>query len=112
VTDESFTLRGLEFGSGQAWKVETPIVKFATAPSIPISRELLADVEDMRSHMERQFRRMTLPWEFADANPFPHVDPVPWFTSTVERAKAVRQRIRDVRYVLRHGLPDYDDEWD
>lgn len=108
MSDESFTLRGMEFGSGQSYKVDLTAVKHANF--VPVSRELLADAESMRSQMERSFRCHTHPWEFADRNPFPTFDPVPWFTSAVARAKALRQRVRDIRYVVRHGLPDHDED--
>lgn len=89
-------------------EARTVVGKVATW--VPVSKEMVEDAAFMRSAIEgrmaEQMHRLTHPWEFPDRNPFPHIDPVPWFTSRLLRYRAWRQRIRDAREVLRYGLDD------
>ncbi len=46
-----------------------------------------------------------------DRNPFPHMDPVPWFTAALTTVRTARQRATDAWGVLLHGLPECEDCW-
>lgn len=104
MTEESFTFRGIDMGGGTSYAVDATSVRKIVV-TVPMSRELWMDALG---------RRRTHPWEFPDRNPFPFIDPVPWYTHAIERWNAARQRVRDIRFVVRHGIPvpeDEDDEW-
>lgn len=78
----------------------------------PVTAELLEDGVAVRALIDRTMRRLTHPWEFADRNPFPELDPVPWFTRRLVALRSLRRRILDARFVLRYGMPDRDeDDW-
>lgn len=79
-------------------------------PSIPISRELLADSAPMRDMLDRTFRRMTHPWEFPDRNPMPTVVLLPRINRAQQRWTALVERLREIRYVAKHGIPEPYDE--
>lgn len=91
--------------------VSQPPVKIA--PGIPITAEMFTDVIGSQRAVEAMIHRYTHPWEYPDRNPFPRIDPVPWFTSRLLRYRAWRQRITDAGEVLRYGLDDVaaDRDW-
>lgn len=107
------TFRIADDGMGRSaviGEVDTPVG--VAAAWVPVSREAIEDsnafrvvIEDL---MAGRMRRLTHPWEFPDGNPFPKIDPVPWYTTRIERYRELRQRIRDAREVLRYGLPEGD----
>lgn len=77
---------------------------------LPVSDELIADAADLRSALDAGFRRLTHPWEYADRNPFPSLDPSPWFTRRLNTYRAGRRRVADAWRVLRHGLESVRDD--
>ncbi len=58
------------------------------------------------------FGESAAPWEYWDRPAMPSLDLFPGLTRWTERARELRQRIRDVVGVARHGMPEHDeDRW-
>jgi hypothetical protein len=78
---------------------------------VPVSRELLDDGVAFRYSIQVAFDRWQHPWRYPDRNPFPKMDPVPWFTRAQTTFNEARARVVHCVDVLRNGVPEPAEEW-
>lgn len=71
---------------------------------LPVSPEAADDMlDEIDRFMAEQRDRMLFPWRYPDRLRFPEFDPFPRLTAALELVRAIPGRLRDARYLLRHG---------
>lgn len=92
--------------------VEQDLGVTKVAAWVPATLNMLEDGEMMRAAIDRGIDRQLRPWRYPDDLKWPSIELFPRTTTAIARARRLRDRIREVRYVARHGLPEVDDGWD
>lgn len=75
---------------------------------IPTTREILAGAALGREVIEEAWDRFLRPWRYPDPPALRTVDPLPELTSVAHRWRALRDRLSDIAYVARYGMPEDD----